>query len=42
MAVRLKEKEQFALQRNKKLLDEQALKTKLGAQAKEKSTKEKN
>jgi uncharacterized coiled-coil DUF342 family protein len=39
MAIRLKEKEQFAMQRNKKLLDEQALKTKLGAQAKEKLNK---
>jgi uncharacterized coiled-coil DUF342 family protein len=39
MTLRLKEKEQFAVQRNKKLLDEQVLKEKLGAQAKEKLNK---
>ncbi len=39
MVVRAKEKEQMSIQRNKKLLDEQALKTKLGAQAKEKLNK---
>ncbi len=39
IALRLKEKEQFAVQRNKKLLNEQALKEKLGAQAKEKLNK---
>jgi uncharacterized coiled-coil DUF342 family protein len=39
MALRLKEKEKMTVQRNKKLLDEQALKEKLGAQAKEKLNK---
>lgn len=38
-ALRLQEKEQLSLQRNKKLLDEQALKEKLGAKAKEKLEK---
>ncbi|MCL1976728.1 MAG: hypothetical protein FWG55_01255 [Candidatus Bathyarchaeota archaeon] len=38
-AFRLKEREEQEVQRNKKLLDEQALKTKLGAQAKEKLDK---
>lgn len=39
MTVRQKEKEQMAVQRNKKLLDQQVLKEKLGAQAKEKLNK---
>ena len=39
IAIRQKEKEQFTTQRNKKFLDEQALKEKLGAQAKEKLNK---
>jgi uncharacterized coiled-coil DUF342 family protein len=38
-ALRLKEKEETDIQRNKRLVDEQALKTKLGAQAKEKLDK---
>ncbi len=39
MTIRQKEKEQMAVQRNKKLLDQQVLKEKLGAQAKEKLNK---
>lgn len=38
-AIRLKEKEQLTMQRNKKLLDDKVLKEKLGAQAKEKLNK---
>lgn len=39
MAVRVKEKEQMSVQRNKKLLNDKVLKEKLGAQAKEKLNK---
>jgi uncharacterized coiled-coil DUF342 family protein len=39
MAVRVKEKEQMSVQRNKKMLNDKVLKEKLGAQAKEKLNK---
>jgi len=39
LAIRLKEKEEADVERNKKLVDEQALKSKLGVQAKEKLAK---